>query len=82
MANVNGVTQAHALTQGVETDVFADSGYQGVGKQEETQGIAVNWHVAKRPGKRKVLNMDTPVCAILDKLEQAKARIGTKVEPV
>jgi IS5 family transposase len=29
-ANVNDVTQAHALVHGQETDVFADAGYQGV----------------------------------------------------
>jgi IS5 family transposase len=79
-ANVNDVTQAHALVHGAETDVFADSGYQGVGKREETQEINVNWHVAMRPGKRKVLDKSTPMGAILDQLEQIKARIRAKVE--
>ncbi|MBE0589342.1 MAG: IS5 family transposase [Hydrogenophaga sp.] len=79
-ANVNDVTQAHALVHGDETDVFADAGYQGVGKREETQGMNVNWHVAMRPGKRKVLDKDTPMGAIMDKLEQAKASIRAKVE--
>ena len=78
--NVNDVTQAHALVHGEETDVFADSGYQGVGKRDETQGIEVNWHVAMRPGKRKVLDKSTPMGAILDQLEQAKVRIRAKVE--
>ena len=79
-ANVNDVTQAHALVHGEETDVFADAGYQGVGKREETQEINVNWHVAMRPGKRKVLDKSTPMGAILDQLERAKARIRAKVE--
>ncbi len=79
-ANVSDVTQAHALVHGDESDVFADSGYQGVGKRAETQGINVNWHVAMRAGKRKVLDKDTPMGAILDKLEQVKARIRAKVE--
>ena len=79
-ANVNDVTQAHALVHGEETDVFADAGYQGVGKRDETQDIEVNWHVAMRPGKRKVLDKDTPMGAVLDQLEQAKARIRAKVE--
>ena len=79
-ANVNDVTQAHALVHGAETDVFADAGYQGVGKRDETQEINVNWHVAMRPGKRKVLDKSTPMGAILDQLEQAKARIRAKVE--
>lgn len=79
-ANVNDVTQAHALVHGEETDVFADSGYQGVDKREETRGIAANWHVVMRPGKRKVLDKNTPMGAIMDKLEQTKARIRAKVE--
>src|SRR3990167_1374311 len=79
-ANVNDVTQAHALVHGEETDVFADAGYQGVSKRQETQHIGVNWHVAMRPGKRKVLDKSTPRGAILDQLEQVKARIRAKVE--
>ena len=79
-ANVNDVTQAHALVHGDETDVFADAGYQGVDKRAETQGINVNWHVAMRPGKRKALDKSTAMGAILDQLEQVKASIRAKVE--
>jgi IS5 family transposase len=79
-ANVNDVTQAHALVHGEETNVLADAGYQGVDKRAETQGINVNWHVAMRPGKRKALDKSTPMGAILDKLEQTKARMRAKVE--
>jgi transposase, IS5 family len=79
-ANVNDVTQAHALVHGEETNVLADAGYQGVDKRAETQGINVNWHVAIRPGKRKVLDKSTLKGAILDQLERAKARIRAKVE--
>ena len=79
-ANVNDVTQARALLHGQETDVFADAGYQGVSKREETQEINVNWHVAMRPGKRKLLDKSTPMGAIQDQLERAKARIRAKVE--
>ena len=79
-ANVNDVTQAHALVHGQETDVLADAGYQGVDKRAETQGINVNWHVAMRPGKRKALDKNTSLGAILDQLEQAKARMRAKVE--
>ena len=74
-ANVNDVTQAHALVHGEESDVFADAGYQGVQKREETQDIDVSWHVAMRPGKRKALSKDTPMGAIMDKLEKNKASI-------
>ena len=79
-ANVNDVTQAHALVHGQETDVFADAGYQGVDKREETQDIKVCWHVAMRPGKRKALDKSTPIGAIMDKLEKTKASIRAKVE--
>jgi IS5 family transposase len=60
--------------------VFADAGYQGVDKREETQDIDVDWHVAMRPGKRKMLDKSTPMGAILDKLEKTKASIRAKVE--
>ena len=79
-ANVNDVTQAHRLVHGQESDVFADAGYQGVAKREDTQHIDVNWHVAMRPGKRKTLDLGHPMGAVLDKLEQVKARIRAKVE--
>ncbi|WP_087866144.1 IS5 family transposase [Comamonas thiooxydans] len=79
-ANVNDVTQASALVHGEETDVFADAGYQGVAKREEVQGIEANWHVAMRPGKRRALDKDNPMGAVLDQLEHVKARIRAKVE--
>ena len=79
-ANVNDVTQAGALVHGEETDVFADAGYQGVAKREEVQGIEANWHVAMRPGKRRALDKDSPMGAVLDQLEHVKARIRAKVE--
>ena len=63
-----------------ETDVFADAGYQGVGKRNETQNINAHWHVTMRPGKRKALDKSTPMGAIMDQLEQVKARIQAKVE--
>ena len=81
-ANAHDVTQAHALLHGEETDVFADSGYRGVEKREEIQAQHpdVNWHIAMMPGKRKVLDKETPMGAVLEKLEQAKASIRAKVE--
>ncbi len=79
-ANISDVTQAHALVHEEEADIFADAGYQGVSKREETQGINVNWHVTMRAGKRKLLDRHTPMGAIMDQLEQAKARIRAKVE--
>ena len=79
-ANVNDVTQAHALLHGEESDVFSDAGYQGVERRSEAQGIAVNWHVAMRPGKRRALDKEAPVGKLRDELERVKARIRAKVE--
>jgi IS5 family transposase len=79
-ANVNDVPQASALVHGEETDVFADAGYQGVAKREETQDIKANLHVAMRWGKRRVLDKATPMGRVLDELEHVKARIRAKVE--
>jgi IS5 family transposase len=64
-ANVNDVMQASALVHSNETDVLADAGYQGV---------------AKRPGKRRLLDKHTRMGAIMDKLEKTKASIRAKVE--
>ena len=78
-ANVNDVTQAHALLHGEENQAFGDAGYQGVEKRQEHQGSATQWHVAMRPGKRRTLS-DTPLGRLINQIEQAKARIRAKVE--
>jgi IS5 family transposase len=78
-ANVNDVTQAHALLHGDEADVFGDAGYQGVEKREENAGKAVTWHVAMKPGKRRALP-DTPLGELLEQIERAKSSLRAKVE--
>jgi len=78
-ANINDVTQAHALLHGDETDVFGDAGYQGVEKREENEGKTVTWHVALKPGKRRALP-DTPLGELLEKIEHAKASLRARVE--
>jgi IS5 family transposase len=78
-ANVHDVTQAQALLHGEETDAFGDAGYQGVERREENLELPVTWHVAMRPGKRKLLP-GTPLGDLLEKVEQAKASIRAKVE--
>ena len=77
-ANVNDVTQGHALLHGDETDAFGDAGYQGVAKREDA-GPA-NWHVAMRPGKRRALDRSRKSNAIIDEIERIKASIRAKVE--
>jgi len=77
-ANVNDVTQAHLLLHGEESDVLADAGYRGVGKRNPD--IAVNWHIAMRPGKRRALDLSRPLAAMIDDVERIKASIRAKVE--
>lgn len=79
-ANVNDVTQAAGLLHGDETDVFADAGYQGVGKREEAKDLDVNWHIAMRPGKRRALDPARELHRLQDKVEQLKASVRAKVE--
>lgn len=77
-ANVNDVTQAHALLDGKETCVFGDAGYQGV---ENREGCAdVIWITAQRPGRLRLLDPDTNVGKLARELEHAKASIRAKVE--
>jgi IS5 family transposase len=77
-ANVNDVTQGHALLHGEEADVFADAGYQGAMKRPEATGV--NWHVALRPGKRRALDMSRGSHQLLEQVEKIKASVRAKVE--
>ena len=78
-ANVSDVTQAQALLHGKEADVFGDAGYQGAAKRAESSTRAT-WHVAMRPGKRKLLDKTCATDTLIDALETVKARIRAKVE--
>ena len=77
-ANVNDDSQGNGLLHGEETVVFADAGYQGAVKRPEAAGV--DWHVAMRPGKRRVLNKNSPWGSLLDKAEQLKASVRANVE--
>ena len=76
-ANVNDVTQGHALLHGEEQVVFADAGYQGAPKRDEATGV--DWHIAMRPGKRKQQKL-TPWGALMEQAEELKASVRAKVE--
>jgi len=76
-ANINDVTQGHALLHGEEQVVFADAGYQGASKRPEATGV--DWHVAMRPGKRKV-QKHTPWGQLAERAERLKASVRAKVE--
>ena len=77
-ANVNDVTQGHALLHGQEEVVFADAGYQGAMKRREATGV--QWQVAMRPGKRRALDKANPIDALSENIEKLKASIRAKVE--
>ncbi|MCL2876449.1 MAG: IS5 family transposase, partial [Betaproteobacteria bacterium] len=76
-ANISDVTQAHKLLHGHEQNVFGDADYQGVGKRAENKDRPLNWWVALRPMKRRLLPQRGRLC---EQLERIKARIRAKVE--
>jgi IS5 family transposase len=77
--SVNDVVEANSLLHGQEKDVFADAGYQGASKRPDVQP-GVNWHIAMKPGKRKTLDLSSPLAAMIEKVEKIKASIRAKVE--
>lgn len=45
-ANTADVSEVHHLLHGVETEVFADSGYVGASKRDELKECQANWNIA------------------------------------
>jgi IS5 family transposase len=78
-ANVHDLTPAPELLHGEETLVYADAGYQGIDKRQEMEGKPIEFRVAMRPGKRRVLR-ETSDGILLDLIETGKAHIRAKVE--
>ena len=77
--HVNDVVEANSLLHGQETDVFADAGYLGAHKRPDAKED-VQWHVAMRPGLRKLLDKADPMDALTEQVERIKASIRAKVE--
>ena len=78
-ANVHDLTPAAELLHGEETVVYADAGYQGIANRPEMADKEIEFRVAMRPGKRRVLPK-TPDGRLLDLIETAKAHIRSKGE--
>ena len=78
-ANVHDLTPAAELLHGDEELVYGDAGYQGIAKRPEMEGMAAEFRVAMRPGKRRALP-DTPDGRLQDLIETAKAHVRAKVE--
>lgn len=77
--NVSDVTEGNSLLHGEETIAFGDAGYQGIEKRPDAKAD-VTWHVAMRPGKRRMLNKENAADVLIDKVEKIKASIRAKVE--
>ena len=78
--HVADVTEGNSLLHGEETVVYADSGYRGADKRLDTR-LNARWQVAMRAGKRKNLDKaNSPIDALIDKIEKCKAGIRAKVE--
>ena len=75
-ANVHDVTQAGELLHGEESRVWGDAGYTGVGKREENLGLPVDWLIALKPGKRRLLERG----GLEEWFEKSKASVRAKVE--
>ena len=73
-ANEHDLNVAHKLLHGAEKRVWADAGYGGAEKRKEFSEQVLDWHVAMRPGKRKLAPPE------VDEAEKAKASIRAKVE--
>jgi IS5 family transposase len=78
-ANVNDVVEGNSMLHGQETDAWGDAGYQGIAKRPDAKAT-VNWHVAMRYSKRKVLDKGNAQDALIDQIEKIKGGIRAKVE--
>ncbi|AVT12055.1 IS5 family transposase [Paracidovorax avenae] len=76
---VNDVIEANSLVRASDRDVYADAGYQGAGQRPDARGD-VTWHIAMRPGKRRLLDAAKPIEALTRQLERVKAGIRARVE--
>jgi IS5 family transposase len=78
-ANVYYLSPAAELLHGEETEIYADSGCQGIENREEMQGKVIGFRVAMRQGKKQTL-FDSPEGRLDDLIETAKAHILAKGE--
>lgn len=77
-ANVNDVSQGHDLLHGEEAVCSLTHTLPGCSKA--TEATWVGWHVSMRPGKRRALDKQTALGALLGQAEQLGASVRAKVE--
>ncbi|NRA89272.1 MAG: IS5 family transposase [Rhizobiales bacterium] len=75
-ANKHDITSVDKLLHGKEERIWGDAGYIGIEKREEHEGREVEWFIAKRPGKLKVLPKESNE----RQTERIKAQVRAKVE--
>lgn len=78
-ANVNDVTQTHALLRGKERNVFAGAGYTGADKREELKGKRIDWHIAERRHKAKACRKGE-LEDVTRWLEHLRAKVRARVQ--
>jgi IS5 family transposase len=78
-ANISDVTQANALSHGVERLAFGDAGYQGAETRPEHKAPHTTWHVTMRYGKREALP-GTELGQLDEQIERIKVSIRAKAE--
>jgi len=80
--SANDAVQANALPYGEECDAFGDDGYQGARKRPDATDD-VDWHIARRPGKRRAPGKTKSVHVLIHALEYPRpsAREGRPSVP-
>ena len=77
-ANEHDVTRAFESLHGSESQVWGDSGYQGVQKRSENRDRPVDWQMVMKPGKRWQLPPESEAALA----ERRKASVRAKAEHV
>ena len=72
-ANVHDLEVVDKLLHGDEQRVFGDAGYRGIDKRTDRE---IAWHIAERPGKRRLLDPGSKAA----RAEKLKSQIRAKVE--
>jgi IS5 family transposase len=75
-ANAHDITATERVLHGEEKRVWGDAGYTGVENREALKDRQVEWHIAMKPSKRKMLPGQDAVRAV----EKIKAQVRAKVE--
>jgi IS5 family transposase len=78
-ANAADISEVHHLLHGVETEVFADSGYVGASKRDKLKECQANWNIAARSSSLKRLKSG-PLYELVRQLEHVKVQIRVRVE--